>query len=218
MAHMIETMAYSGELPWHGLGVEVPSDLTPEQMLVKAGLDVHIFNHRIVAGIFEMIATVGAIVQATDRSKVLIEQLNQNLRQIVAQGKTFKRKPRIYFEEWHEPPMSCIQWVSELIEIAGGEDCFKELSTESLGKNRIIVDPTEVVRRNPDIILGSWCFCRGAIFLLSKQSTQQNGCRGSAASLFWYWCDSFCFDGVFTNHIYPHHCANNACWYICSSS
>ena len=135
------------------------SDLQADicQDLVKAGLNVHIFNHRSVAGIFEMIATVGAIVQASDRSKALIEQLNQHLRDIMTLAKTFKRKPRVYFEEWHEPPISCIQWVSELIEIAGGEDCFKELSTESLGKNRIIADPTEVVRRNPDIILGSWC-------------------------------------------------------------
>ena len=135
------------------------SDLQADicQALVKAGLNVHIFNHRSVIGIFDMIATVGAIVQATDRSTALIQQFNQGLAQISALAQTFKRKPRVYFEEWHEPPISCIQWVSELIEIAGGEDCFKELSTESLGKNRIIADPTEVVRRNPDIILGSWC-------------------------------------------------------------
>jgi iron complex transport system substrate-binding protein len=63
----------------------------------------------------------------------------------------------VYFEEWDEPQISCIAWVSELIGIAGGEDCFPELARESLGKNRVIADPLEVPRRRPDIILGSWC-------------------------------------------------------------
>ena len=63
----------------------------------------------------------------------------------------------MYFEEWDEPQISGIRWVSELIELAGGEDCFPELAVQALGKNRIIADPTEVVRRAPDIILGSWC-------------------------------------------------------------
>jgi iron complex transport system substrate-binding protein len=67
------------------------------------------------------------------------------------------RRPRVYFEEWDEPQISTIAWVSELIGIAGGEDCFPELARESLGKNRIIADPLEVPRRAPDIILGSWC-------------------------------------------------------------
>jgi iron complex transport system substrate-binding protein len=63
----------------------------------------------------------------------------------------------VYFEEWDEPPISAIRWVSELIHIAGGDDCFPELAKESLGKNRIIADPMEIVRRQPDIIIGSWC-------------------------------------------------------------
>ena len=67
------------------------------------------------------------------------------------------RRPKVYFEEWDEPQISAIRWVSELIELAGGEDCFPELSVQSLGKNRIIADAHEVVRRAPDIILGSWC-------------------------------------------------------------
>ena len=67
------------------------------------------------------------------------------------------RRPTVYFEEWDSPHISAIRWVSELIAIAGGEDCFPELAAESLGKNRIIADGTEIVRRNPDIILGSWC-------------------------------------------------------------
>jgi iron complex transport system substrate-binding protein len=67
------------------------------------------------------------------------------------------RKPRVYFEEWDEPHISSIQWVSELVEIAGGVDCFPELSGESLGKNRIIAEGQTIVARQPDIVVGSWC-------------------------------------------------------------
>ena len=67
------------------------------------------------------------------------------------------RRPRVFFEEWDEPHISGIRWVSELVGIAGGDDCFPELARESLGKNRIIADGAEIVRRNPDIIVGSWC-------------------------------------------------------------
>ncbi|MBU3740318.1 MAG: cobalamin-binding protein, partial [Rhodoferax sp.] len=67
------------------------------------------------------------------------------------------RRPRVYFEEWDEPPISAIRWVSELLSVAGGNDCFAELAVQPLGKNRIIADPAEIVRRNPDIIIGSWC-------------------------------------------------------------
>ena len=69
----------------------------------------------------------------------------------------FERRPRVYFEEWDEPMISGIRWVSELIGVAGGEDCFADNAQQSLGKDRIIADPLEVVRRAPDIILGSWC-------------------------------------------------------------
>ncbi|MDY6948248.1 MAG: ABC transporter substrate-binding protein, partial [Pseudomonadota bacterium] len=67
------------------------------------------------------------------------------------------KRPRVYFEEWDEPMISGIRWVSELVGVAGGDDCFDEYSRQSLAKNRIIADPSEVVRRAPDIILGSWC-------------------------------------------------------------
>ena len=66
-------------------------------------------------------------------------------------------RPRVYFEEWDNPMISGIRWVSELIEIAGGQDCFQELSGSALAKDRIIADPAEVIRRAPDIIVGSWC-------------------------------------------------------------
>jgi iron complex transport system substrate-binding protein len=72
-------------------------------------------------------------------------------------AQTYAKRPKVYFEEWDEPPISAIRWVSELIHIAGGDDCFPELALQSMGKDRIIADPMEIVRRSPDIIIGSWC-------------------------------------------------------------
>jgi iron complex transport system substrate-binding protein len=76
---------------------------------------------------------------------------------VAAQAATLPRRPRVYFEEWNEPLISGIGWVSELITLAGGEDCFSDLATLPRAKQRIIADPLEVVRRAPDIIIGSWC-------------------------------------------------------------
>ena len=79
------------------------------------------------------------------------------LQSIEHAARALPRRPRVFFEEWDVPHISAIRWVSELMGIAGGDDCFAELSKESLGKNRIIADGGEIVRRNPDIIIGSWC-------------------------------------------------------------
>jgi len=87
----------------------------------------------------------------------LIQKMQQNLQEIQGLAANLPRRPRVFFEEWDEPHISAIQWVSELIGIAGGDDIFPELATQSLGKHRIIADPDEIVRRNPDIIIGSWC-------------------------------------------------------------
>jgi iron complex transport system substrate-binding protein len=87
----------------------------------------------------------------------LIADMQSNLLQIKEQSRHIIRRPVVYFEEWDTPNMSCIAWVSELIGIAGGDDCFPELAAQSLGKGRIIADPLEIVRRAPDIIFGSWC-------------------------------------------------------------
>jgi iron complex transport system substrate-binding protein len=125
--------------------------------LVRLGIEVHVFNHRSVAGILRTIQTLGGMLGVQARAEALAAQLQQGLEQIAAQVRSLPRRPRVYFEEWDEPQISGIQWVSELIGIAGGEDCFPELARESLGRNRIIADPLEVVRRAPDIIFGSWC-------------------------------------------------------------
>ena len=125
--------------------------------LIRLGIEVHVFNHRSVAEILRMIATLGGMVGCEAKAAVLIEDLEAGITRVRAAAAGFPRRPRVYFEEWDEPPISCIRWVSELIGIAGGEDCFPELAREPLGKNRIIADPLEVARREPDIIFGSWC-------------------------------------------------------------
>jgi iron complex transport system substrate-binding protein len=125
--------------------------------LIRAGIEVHVFNHRSVAEILRMIATLGAMVGCAPRAHALVEELEAGLGQIRASAARFAHRPRVYFEEWDEPQISGIRWVSELVEIAGGVDCFPELAREPLGKNRIIADPLEVPRRAPEVILGSWC-------------------------------------------------------------
>jgi iron complex transport system substrate-binding protein len=125
--------------------------------LVRLGIDVHVFNHRSVAGIFRTILTIGGLLGCEARARSLAAQLQSGLDDIAAAARALPRRPRVYFEEWDEPQFSCIQWVSELLTLAGGDDCFPELARESLGRNRIIADPLEVPRRAPDIVLGSWC-------------------------------------------------------------
>ena len=125
--------------------------------LIRAGIEVHVFNHRSVAGILGMIATLGGMVGVQAKAQSLIAQLEAGVAAVRTSAAKFSRRPRVYFEEWDEPQISAIRWVSELIGIAGGDDVFPELARESLGKNRIIADPLEVPRRSPDVILGSWC-------------------------------------------------------------
>lgn len=125
--------------------------------LIRAGIAVHVFNQRSVAGIFQMIHTLGALVGATDKTTALIAELREGLQGIEEQTSRLPRRPRVYFEEWNDPLISGIRWVSELIGIACGDDCFAELATAQAATGRIIADPGEVIRRAPDIIIGSWC-------------------------------------------------------------
>lgn len=125
--------------------------------LVRAGVEVHVFNQRSVQGILDMVATLGALTHATDRAESLIAGLRQRMQQAAETASYLPVAPKVYFEEWNDPLISGVQWVAELIEIAGGKDCFAELSTAQSAKERIIADPDEVVRRQPDIIIGSWC-------------------------------------------------------------
>ncbi len=125
--------------------------------LIRHGIAVHIFNHRTVAGIFDMIAMLGAMVGAQAKAESLIAELRKGLAHIERSAANLPRRPRVYFEEWDEPLISGIGWVSELVQLAGGDDCFPELARESSARQRIIADPAEVIRRKPDIIIGSWC-------------------------------------------------------------
>ncbi|MGH8280553.1 MAG: cobalamin-binding protein [Gammaproteobacteria bacterium] len=125
--------------------------------LVRHGIEVHVFNHRTVVEILRMIVMLGGMIGCEAKAQTLAARLQQGLDQIRAQAGKLSRHPRVYFEEWDSPQISAIAWVSELIGIAGGEDIFPELAKEPLGKHRIIADPAEVIRRRPDIIIGSWC-------------------------------------------------------------
>ena len=125
--------------------------------LIRAGVQVTIFNQRSVAEIFSMMAQVAAMVGQGERGLALIAGFQAQLAEIEDAAAQLPRRPTVFFEEWDEPHISAIRWVSELLGIAGGDDCFPELAAQSLGKNRIIADGEEIVRRNPDIIIGSWC-------------------------------------------------------------
>jgi iron complex transport system substrate-binding protein len=125
--------------------------------LIRAGVEVHVFNQRSVAQIFAFIRTLGALVDAPTKTAQLIGELERGVDAVRAAAQALPVRPRVYFEEWDEPLISGIRWVSELIGIAGGEDCFAELGVHHGAKDRIIADPLEVVRRAPDLILGSWC-------------------------------------------------------------
>jgi iron complex transport system substrate-binding protein len=134
---------------------DLQADIAAE--LVRAGLEVHVFNHRSIAEILRMVRTLGGMIGCEAKAAALVQELEAGLAQVRARAAALPRRPRVYFEEWDAPLISGIRWVSELVTLAGGDECFPELARQSLGKNRIIADPLEVVRRAPDIVLGSWC-------------------------------------------------------------
>jgi len=125
--------------------------------LIRAGVQVTVFNQRSVAEIFSMLYQVGAMVGQAEQALARIAQMQAQLDAIRTQAASFKRRPRVYFEEWDEPHISAIRWVSELVGIAGGDDIFPELALQPLGKDRIIADGQTIVERAPDIVIGSWC-------------------------------------------------------------
>ena len=126
-------------------------------VLIRHGVEVWISNHRSVPGILDYIRRLGALVGAADRADAYVDGLRRGLDAIEREAALLPRRPRVYFEEWDEPPITGIRWVAELVRIAGGDDIFPERALEPLAKARILEDADEVVRRAPDIILGSWC-------------------------------------------------------------
>lgn len=125
--------------------------------LVKRGLNVHVFNHRDIAGIFTMIRMLGGMIGCQGKAEALCAELSAGLERIRSAASRFEVRPRVYFEEWDDPLIVGSRWVSELVELAGGEECFPDYAHHSLGKDRILADGDEVIRRAPQIILGSWC-------------------------------------------------------------
>jgi len=125
--------------------------------LAKAGMNIMIFNQRSVGEILSMIQMLASLVGAPEKGAALVERLETGLREVSEAAKGFARRPRVYFEEWDEPMISGIGWVSELIEVAGGEDIFAELSRSHAATGRIIGNAAEVVLRKPDVMLASWC-------------------------------------------------------------
>ncbi len=133
---------------------DLQADIAAE--LARRGFNVVLFNQRSVAEILRMIRMLGGLIGRSDRAEALASKLEADLASIREQASAFAVRPRVYFEEWDDPLISGIQWVEELIEIAGGDPIFPELRHAKLAKDRI-VPSEEVVRRAPDVIIASWC-------------------------------------------------------------
>jgi iron complex transport system substrate-binding protein len=133
---------------------DLQADIAAE--LIRRSIAVHAFNQRDVAGILAMIRTVGALTGAVEKADALAASLDARLRDTRERARSLARHPRVYFEEWDDPMISGIKWVSELIEIAGGADVFPALADCKNAKDRIVL-PARVIAAAPDIIIGSWC-------------------------------------------------------------
>lgn len=127
------------------------------QQLIKKGYNVWITNQRSVSEILDTMQMLGAITGCSEKAQAWSEDVQNKLIRIQQVASLFKKRPKVYFEEWYDPLITCIQWVSELIEIAGGDNILKEQSTSSLAKGRIIENTDKVIELKPDIILASWC-------------------------------------------------------------
>lgn len=134
---------------------DIQADIARE--LIKAGVEVWISNHRSVEGILAYTLRLGAMVGAPDKAQLLVDEMCAAIATAQALATALPRRPRVYFEEWDEPPITGIRWVCELIRIAGGDDIFPERAACALARDRILADADEVVRRAPDLIIGSWC-------------------------------------------------------------
>jgi iron complex transport system substrate-binding protein len=124
--------------------------------LAKAGLNVVLFNQRSVDEILSMVLVLASMTGAAERGRALVRELEAGLAEVRARAVRLPRRPKVYFEEWDEPQISAIRWVSELVAIAGGEDVFAELSRSQAASGRI-VQPQSVLERPPDLIIASWC-------------------------------------------------------------
>jgi iron complex transport system substrate-binding protein len=133
---------------------DLQADIAAE--LIRRNIAVHAFNQRDVAGIFAMIRTLGALVGAIEKAEALAIALEDRLDEARERAEQLTRRPRVYFEEWDDPMISGIKWVSELIEVAGGVEVFPALAGNKSAKDRIVAAEA-VIAAAPDIIIGSWC-------------------------------------------------------------
>ena len=125
--------------------------------LIRAGLNVLVTNQRSVAQIFDTLRLVAGLVGEQAQAERWIAQCQARHALVQAAAALWPRRPKVYFEEWDEPMISAIQWVSELVALAGGDDVFPELACQAMGRNRVVADALEPARRAPDVIVGSWC-------------------------------------------------------------
>jgi len=133
---------------------DLQTDIVAE--LIRNNIAVHAFNQRDVAGILDMVRTLGALVGAEEKAETLAKSLAARVNAVHERALLLPRRPRVYFEEWDEPMISGIAWVSELIEAAGGIEVFPQLAARKNARDRIVL-PHDVVAARPDIIVGSWC-------------------------------------------------------------
>src|SRR5437762_7856 len=133
---------------------DLQADIAAE--LARRGHTVVLFNQRSVAEILQMIRMLGGLIGRAERAESLASSLEADLDRIREQASRVAKRPRVYFEEWDDPLISGIQWVEELIEIAGGDPIFPELRHAKLARDRIVAGE-EVLRREPDVIIASWC-------------------------------------------------------------
>jgi len=134
---------------------DLQADICAE--LIRQGVEVHCFNQRSVGEILDMVRRLGAMIGEPEKGIALSSELEAGLDAIREATARFPRRPRVYFEEWHDPIISGIRWVGELIEIAGGEEIFPEFRESKGAKGRIIEDPAEILAREPEVYIASWC-------------------------------------------------------------
>ena len=124
--------------------------------LIQQGIAVHAFNQRSLAEIFDMVCMLGAMVGRPSDAQGLADELEAGLAAARAQAARLPRRPLVYFEEWDEPTITGIAWVSELIDAAGGVDIFADRAKGKVAQDRVVTVP-EILARRPDLIIGSWC-------------------------------------------------------------
>jgi iron complex transport system substrate-binding protein len=149
--------------------------------LIRANVAVHAFNQRDVAGIFDMIRTLGALMGASDKADALAGSLSARVDAVHERAMLLPRRPRVYFEEWDAPMISGLGWVSELIETAGGTEVFSQLAARKNAKDRIVT-ADDIIAARPDIIIGSWC---GKKFVPAKVAARPGFAQIPAVSTGW---------------------------------